>query len=36
LVFEFIGLSALVAYLRVYRMARGEVTRDLHTTERTA
>jgi hypothetical protein len=36
LVFEFIGLTALVAYLRIYRSARGDVTGDVQQIGRTA
>lgn len=36
LVFEFIGLTALVAYLRLYRIARGQPSSHVRTIERTA
>jgi hypothetical protein len=36
LVFEFIGLTALVAYLRVYRIAQGQPSSNVRTIERTA
>jgi hypothetical protein len=35
-VFEFIGLTALVAYLRVYRIAQGLPSRAIRSVERTA
>jgi hypothetical protein len=36
LVFEFIGLTALAAYLRVYRIAQGHATSAIRTVERSA
>jgi hypothetical protein len=36
LVFEFIGLTALVAYLRLYRIAQGQPSSNVRTIERSA
>jgi len=36
LVFEFIGLTALVAYLRLYRIAQGQPSSAIRTIERSA